>query len=114
MVISPYAILYESHVGKSSDKCIKEYQENAAICRCKFLFKEFLKFCEKDIEMFECSSCDVCARECSCENCKKVTSKFKYQYNYVLTRFISSFLKYLNTYSLFVSDQKYCVAFCTQ
>ena len=38
-----HAILYEGHVGKSLDKCIKEYQENTTICRHRYLFKEFLK-----------------------------------------------------------------------
>ena len=38
-----HAILYEGHVGKSLDKCIKDYQENTTICRRRFLFKEFLK-----------------------------------------------------------------------
>ena len=64
-----HAILYEGHVGKSLDKRIKDYQENTTICRRRFLFKEFLKFCEKDINVYGCSCCDVCARECSCENC---------------------------------------------
>ena len=55
-----HAILYEGHAGKSSDK-------------------------RKDIDVYGCSCCDVCA-------------------------FINSFLEYL---LINVSDQKYCVAFCT-
>ena len=35
-----HAILYDGHVGKSSDKHMKEYQENTAICRHRFLFKK--------------------------------------------------------------------------
>ena len=38
-----HAILYEGHVGKSSDKRVKEYQENPAICR-DFSSKNFLNF----------------------------------------------------------------------
>ena len=67
MVISPMLFCNEGHVGKSSDKCMKEYQENTAICRHRFFFKEFLTFCESDIDVYGCSCCD---RECSCENCK--------------------------------------------
>ena len=28
---------------------MKEYQQNTAICRHRFFFKEFLKFCDKEI-----------------------------------------------------------------
>ena len=67
--LSAQAIIYQGKGGKHSEKKIKDYVSNNSICRCRFLFCDFLSFCESDIKVSGCKCCDICKAKCTCEFC---------------------------------------------
>ena len=57
--LSAQAIIYQGKGGKHSEKKIKDYVSNNSICRRRFLFCDFLSFCESDIKVSGCKCCDI-------------------------------------------------------
>ena len=49
--LSAQAIIYQGKGGKHSEKKIKDYVSNNSICRRRFLFCDFLSFCQSDIKV---------------------------------------------------------------
>lgn len=62
------AILYQGK-GREYSKGMKDYALNTLKCRRKLLFEGFLSFHEKEVKTRGCNCCDVCAKDCDCENC---------------------------------------------
>ena len=63
-----FAKLYYGKPGKHINQDMKSYGENSTKCRRHLLFKEFL-FYTHDQTITGCKCCDVCGKECACDEC---------------------------------------------
>ena len=66
---SAVAILYIAKGNKGLTSPMKQYIENASVCRSKLLFQHFLKYADSTVTSQGCRCCDICRKCCTCNDC---------------------------------------------
>ena len=59
------AILYKAKGNKGLTAPMKQYLENAVVCRSKLLFQHFLKYTDGIVTSQGCKCCDICRKYCT-------------------------------------------------